>query len=566
MRLFVKDGKDHVGGWTQRPVPQLLRDPAAAPVVAVRGRHPGRRLHRRSAAAVLPRRRGAGAGGRPDHPVRAVAELGARRSTTRAPTTPSTSSCVRSSKPTGAAIKVMLSGDLHHYARYANEERELIHCGGGGAYLYPTHRMPEQITVPQPASLSRKTSEPPAHVRPAGRPSRPRRSPRGTPPGVFGRLPRRNLGFVGAARHPSDAVDVLDARAVRPPSGQRADQALAGTSDRHLRPADPRRHAYCSRSRRPAARSTPAGGSCWACCTASPRSALGVLGTWACGRCSALPHTPGRGRCRLTVGLPRRRRARLDPDVLRLPAGRQRVRGERERAVLRRRRIIDSKSFLRLHIDPTGKLTIYPIAVPRVSRSWRAPIRQAATGTQLLAGAAGNRSSIELGRVADRGPSTASFRSAPRRPGGIRTPTPGCTSSGSRRRPSGPTTASRGTLCPTTRPSPSGVVTRSPMRRRARLELLVERVLVLQAAHQPAAGAGDAQRVERQVLVLGHPDADRLEVGQERGAAQVAPARADPALYASRVAGGELAQLDPAVQGRAEVADERRGSRPDGVR
>ncbi|HKD96913.1 MAG TPA: metallophosphoesterase, partial [Micromonosporaceae bacterium] len=54
-------------------------------------------------------------------------------------------------KPTGATIKVMLSGDLHHYARYENPKRQLIHCGGGGAYLYPTHRMPEHITVPPPS-------------------------------------------------------------------------------------------------------------------------------------------------------------------------------------------------------------------------------------------------------------------------------------------------------------------------------------------------------------------------------------------------------------------------------
>src|SRR5262249_10465114 len=34
--------------------------------------------------------------------------------------------------------------------------------------------------------------------------------------------------------------------------------------------------------------------------------------------------------------------------------------------------IIDSKSFLRLHIDRAGKLTIYVVGVPRVSRRWAA--------------------------------------------------------------------------------------------------------------------------------------------------------------------------------------------------
>src|SRR4029079_7704275 len=46
----------------------------------------------------------------------------------------------------------------------------------------------------------------------------------------------------------------------------------------------------------------------------------------------------------------------------------------------------------------------------------------------------------------------------------------------------------------------------APDLRGARLELLVERVLVLETAQQPAACAGDLQRVDRQVLVLRHPD------------------------------------------------------------
>ena len=37
--------------------------------------------------------------------------------------------------PTGAQVRLLLSGDLHHYARYTGADRELITCGGGGAYL-----------------------------------------------------------------------------------------------------------------------------------------------------------------------------------------------------------------------------------------------------------------------------------------------------------------------------------------------------------------------------------------------------------------------------------------------
>src|ERR1700733_9739150 len=96
-----------------------------------------------------------------------------------------------------------------------------------------------------------------------------------------------------------------------------------------------------------------------------------------------------------------------------------------------------------------------------------------------------------------------------------------------------------------------------PGPRRVLLEILVERVLVLQAAHQPPARPGDAHRVHRQVLVLGHPDRDRLEVLEERRAAQIAAARADPALQPGLVARADLAQLDPGPEPAAQVTDQR---------
>ncbi|MEW6208307.1 MAG: metallophosphoesterase [Acidobacteriota bacterium] len=46
-------------------------------------------------------------------------------------------------------VPVMLTGDLHHYCRYEAEEtgRQYITAGGGGAYLFATHRMPETISL-----------------------------------------------------------------------------------------------------------------------------------------------------------------------------------------------------------------------------------------------------------------------------------------------------------------------------------------------------------------------------------------------------------------------------------
>jgi hypothetical protein len=96
--------------------------------------------------------------------------------------------------PTGAQVRVMISGDQHHYARYSGPGRELITCGGGGAYLYATHRLREQIDVPPPETLVRNASPPRRYRLAATFPSK--QSSRSFAAGVFGRLPFHNPGFV----------------------------------------------------------------------------------------------------------------------------------------------------------------------------------------------------------------------------------------------------------------------------------------------------------------------------------------------------------------------------------
>ncbi len=95
--------------------------------------------------------------------------------------------------PTRAHVRVLVSGDLHHYARYTGEDRELITCGGGGAYLVGTQNLPDELTVPPKETLTRSKSR-----------SRSYRLERSFPDaatsrrwswGVFHRLPRRNAGF-----------------------------------------------------------------------------------------------------------------------------------------------------------------------------------------------------------------------------------------------------------------------------------------------------------------------------------------------------------------------------------
>ncbi len=51
--------------------------------------------------------------------------------------------------PDRAMVRVVLTGDLHHYARYAGPNGEQkITAGGGGAYLAATHHLPDQLLLP----------------------------------------------------------------------------------------------------------------------------------------------------------------------------------------------------------------------------------------------------------------------------------------------------------------------------------------------------------------------------------------------------------------------------------
>jgi hypothetical protein len=95
--------------------------------------------------------------------------------------------------PTKAHVRLLVSGDLHHYARYTGEDRELITCGGGGAFLLGTHTLPGQITVPPEDTLTRNASRSRDYDLAATFPDA--KSSRRMGWGVFRRLPIRNTGF-----------------------------------------------------------------------------------------------------------------------------------------------------------------------------------------------------------------------------------------------------------------------------------------------------------------------------------------------------------------------------------
>lgn len=61
----------------------------------------------------------------------------------------------------GCRLKLVLSGDLHHYAHYkpANADRpERITAGGGGAFFYPTHSASEDVPWPSKKEFGRQES------------------------------------------------------------------------------------------------------------------------------------------------------------------------------------------------------------------------------------------------------------------------------------------------------------------------------------------------------------------------------------------------------------------------
>lgn len=64
--------------------------------------------------------------------------------------------------PGNVGIKLMLTGDTHHYAHYAevNGDGHKITAGGGGAYLSATHHLPDKLVIP-PKGMRDPSTAPP---------------------------------------------------------------------------------------------------------------------------------------------------------------------------------------------------------------------------------------------------------------------------------------------------------------------------------------------------------------------------------------------------------------------
>jgi hypothetical protein len=267
--------------------------------------------------------------------------------------------------PTGAQVRLMISGDLHHYARYSHPTRELITAGGGGAYLYPTHRLPERLDVPPKTTLVRKKSPSDEYRLAATYPSKSRS--RQLAAGVFARLPWRNPGFVSllgtvqlllmlAFSGAAQRLSSIEQRLFSIPVVGMAVIVLGATiafampetaGNRRLK------HWFLGLGH------------------GAAQLMLAVLGTWVWLK---LPFHDLPWPLPLVVGvivyLPVSGllsgwivagyllvASAFDVNVNELFAGQG---------------IADHKSFLRLHVDTDGTLTIYPIAIDRTGRRWRA--------------------------------------------------------------------------------------------------------------------------------------------------------------------------------------------------
>ncbi|KUL22371.1 metallophosphoesterase [Actinoplanes awajinensis] len=265
--------------------------------------------------------------------------------------------------PTEAQVRVMLSGDWHHYARYGNDERELITCGGGGAYLFPTHQLPETIEVP-PADLPSPTPRETFSLR-SRFPGK--RLSQAYAASIFARLPKDNPSFIAMVGTLHTAILLAASGVIKSDFGSPLQKfalvplvflmslVMAGTYA----------FAHLSDSVLGGLRRRVLG-----VLHGIAHLGLAALGTWAWW---VLPlHAwPWPWSLIAEIGIYGVLSGLAATELVAvylLIAARFNV---NLNELFSAQGIVDSKSFLRLHVAADGTLTIYPIGVRKVSRSWR---------------------------------------------------------------------------------------------------------------------------------------------------------------------------------------------------
>ncbi|PZG12420.1 metallophosphoesterase, partial [Micromonospora craterilacus] len=269
--------------------------------------------------------------------------------------------------PTGAQVRLLISGDLHHYARYTGPDgRQLVTSGSGGAYLYPTHQLPERIEVPPRDTMARRSS-PSRTYELAGRYPDAARSRRyGW--GIFSRLPRRNPGF-------ATVLGILHTLLML---------SMAGVTDFRSEASEQRLFSVplvmmvlvlvlaAALFAKPPSSTGKRHARHWILGVGHGLAHVGLAaaGTWAW---LALPFhdwpwpLPAVAAVAVYLPVSGLLASQLVAAYL-LVASKF---GVNVNELFAGQGIEDAKGFVRLRIDPDGTLTLYPIAIDRVARDWR---------------------------------------------------------------------------------------------------------------------------------------------------------------------------------------------------
>jgi hypothetical protein len=287
-------------------------------------------------------------------------------------------------RPHGARVRVMLSGDKHHYARYTERDGtgQKITSGLGGAYLAATHTLPGELTLPPAKSRVREPMAQSTF-------DLARRYPADTDrmaAGVF-RLPWRNPGFwtlTGVAQLVSTMAILFGLTESATRSGVfgllaswspavivAAVLVLAGVAFARLElPGTSRKPLMAGVAH---ALGHLALSVLWALTIRWLYHDVlpdGPAGDWLAFLIAALG-TP------VVIGF-------VDAEVVALYLLVATRFGINVNEVMAAQSIEDHKGFLRLRLTPDGTLTIYPVKVDKICREWRPNPDGAPTAPWLL--------------------------------------------------------------------------------------------------------------------------------------------------------------------------------------
>ena len=274
-------------------------------------------------------------------------------------------------RPHGAHVRVMLSGDKHHYARYTERggTGQKITSGLGGAYLAATDTLPPELTLPPARSRVREPTAQSTF-------DLVRRYPAHTDrlaPGVF-RLPWRNPGFwslTGTTQLVATMAMLYGLAESATRSGVfgllaswspavivAAVLVLAGIAFARLGlPATARKHLVAGVLHAVGHLALSVAWAAlirWLYHDVLP---TGPAGDWLAFLIAALGTA-------FVIGF-------ADAEVVALYLLVASRFGINMNEVMAAQSIEDHKGFLRLHIAPDGTLTIYPVKIDKICRHWR---------------------------------------------------------------------------------------------------------------------------------------------------------------------------------------------------